>query len=59
VVGGGVIGISWTALGRLHGLAGALATTAAIQLPGYLMVPLLWATSGSARSGWCRPSPAA
>lgn len=26
----------------LHGLAGALATTAAIQLPGYLMLPLLW-----------------
>ena len=26
----------------LHGLAEALATTAAIQLPGYLMLPLLW-----------------
>ena len=26
----------------LHGLVGALATTAAILLPGYLMLPLLW-----------------
>jgi chromate transporter len=26
----------------LYGLPGALATTAAIQLPGYLMLPLLW-----------------
>ncbi|HEV8649080.1 MAG TPA: chromate transporter [Actinomycetes bacterium] len=26
----------------LHGLVGALACTAAIMLPGYLMLPLLW-----------------
>ncbi len=26
----------------LHGLVGALATTVAIVLPGYLMLPLLW-----------------
>ncbi len=26
----------------LHGLVGALATTAATLLPGYLMLPLLW-----------------
>jgi chromate transporter len=26
----------------LHGLVGALATTAAILLPGYLMLPLMW-----------------
>jgi chromate transporter len=26
----------------LHGLVGALATTAVILLPGYLMLPLLW-----------------
>ena len=37
------------------GLAGALATTAAIQLPGYLMLPLLW---GSQRLGAVRLVPA-
>ena len=39
----------------LHGLAGALATTAAIQLPGYLMLPLLW---GYQRLGAVRLVPA-
>jgi chromate transport protein ChrA len=39
----------------LHGLAGALATTAAIQLPGYLMLPLLW---GYQRLGGVRLVPA-
>jgi chromate transport protein ChrA len=39
----------------LHGLPGALATTAAIQLPGYLMLPLLW---GYQRLGAVRLVPA-
>ena len=39
----------------LHGLPGALATTAAIQLPGYLMLPLLW---GYQRLGASRLVPA-
>jgi chromate transporter len=39
----------------LYGLAGALATTAAIQLPGYLMLPLLW---GYQRLGAVRLVPA-
>ncbi len=43
----------------LHGLVGALATTAATLLPGYLMLPLLWAISGCGPSAWCPPSPAA
>jgi len=34
----------------LHGLVGALACTAAIMLPGYLMLPLLWGMSGSGAS---------
>ena len=41
------------------GLAGALATTAAIQLPGYLMLPLLWGYQRLGRSDWSRPSPTA
>jgi chromate transporter len=39
----------------LHGLAGALATTAAILLPGYLMLPLVW---GYQRLGAVRLVPA-
>ena len=39
----------------LYGLPGALATTAAIQLPGYLMLPLLW---GYQRLGAVRLVPA-
>jgi chromate transporter len=39
----------------LHGLVGALACTAAILLPGYLMLPLLW---GYRRLGAVRLVPA-
>jgi chromate transporter len=39
----------------LHGLVGALACTAAILLPGYLMLPLLW---GYRRVGTVRLVPA-